>query len=467
MSFEEKKERKMTSASAVAWFYQGDSGTTFAACGEELSAKLETAFSQLTAAATIEDAEKLRYVSLCASGCGEVHGTPSYLFDFVLMLQRNESSTKIRPIKRFAVPRHVTWLLEAPAIIFSSHSDVADEKATKAVPLTGYSAALVEYIFSLRSSKMEPLVLATPDVTNSRVDIKLDDDAISRCLSVDVASLTVEGSPSAKLVRRVQGPHALLVAESVAMAASCSSPTKRGRSTLLPSEDDAAPRASLAPSLRVKTDTNAFRLLFPSISTNIFMFDVDRAAAIACGLIHKFLSERPVHTKPNELLRLTLIDAPRGPDTLTIAAFKKAWAKVNKSGETRLTFVTADVGNVKERGQCGYIANAANESFSGSPATGGFNRALFEAAGWRQLQADSRAKFPDGAKTGECYDVELRPNSPLRAEGVRRILHVVGPNMNHTRPNYIADVGKASTLLARSYENLLSRWSQLVLLDCS
>ncbi|CUF75056.1 Hypothetical protein, putative [Bodo saltans] len=202
------------------------------------------------------------------------------------------------------------------------------------------------------------------------------------------------------------------------------------------------------------------RLLFPSFSTAVFMFDVNMAASLACHSIAKFLATYPKHAYP--WIELCLIDAPQGPDTETIRAFKTAWAKVCPFGEDRFQFLTADVTSVAQRGSATFIANASNTSFNGGPSTGGFNRAIYVAAGDKELQADTRATYPKGGSVGPCFEVPLRPSSPLYAEGTRYILHVVGPNMNPTRPNCLhGDYTAGNAQLLDCYNNMLETYLTL------
>lgn len=204
------------------------------------------------------------------------------------------------------------------------------------------------------------------------------------------------------------------------------------------------------------------RLLFPSFSTAVFMFDLALAAKIACASIANFLATHPKHAYP--WVEICLIDAPRGPDTETVRAFKHAWGTVCPHGEDRFQFITADVSSFAERGAATFIANASNSSFNGGPSTGGFNRALYVAAGDKELQADTRALYPKGGSVGPCFEVPLRNTSPLYADGTRYILHVVGPNMNPTRPNCLhGDYTAGSSQLKDCYDNMLSTYASLAL----
>jgi O-acetyl-ADP-ribose deacetylase (regulator of RNase III) len=79
---------------------------------------------------------------------------------------------------------------------------------------------------------------------------------------------------------------------------------------------DAAYRSSLE-----LADAHAFRTIaFPSLSTGIFGFPVERAAPIALGAVQAFCEAHP--DSPVREVRFTLIDAP------TVAAFRTALARV-------------------------------------------------------------------------------------------------------------------------------------------
>jgi O-acetyl-ADP-ribose deacetylase (regulator of RNase III) len=211
--------------------------------------------------------------------------------------------------------------------------------------------------------------------------------------------------------------------------------------------------------------TGRIRLLFPSISTSIFMFDLDKAATIAADEIARFLF-RFAHC-PH--LELSLIDygGPGETTTPTVNAFMNAWRRMGGS-DRRFTQVVGDIGNSAVRGQCFAIVNAANGTFSGGASTSGFNRAVHLAAG-PGLEADTRKVHGGKASVGVAYDVALRPDSPLRAEsGTRYVIHVVGPNMNPSRPHYLNEnYEEGGRVLRSTYRAFLRRFAELAKLPSS
>lgn len=208
------------------------------------------------------------------------------------------------------------------------------------------------------------------------------------------------------------------------------------------------------------------RLLFPSLSTAIFHFDITKAAQVASSVLGQFLQS--VKTAPGVTLELCLIDFPKGADSETVTAFKKSFKEWHESRslpvDPRFQTVMGDVAVAADRGQCDVIVNAANMRLAGGPSTSGINRAIHLAAG-PQLAADTRERYPHGAKVGVAYDVALRPTSPLALQsGVKHIIHVVGPNMNPSRPNCLyGDYGVGCAQLKQCYENILERFVALTM----
>lgn len=293
-----------------------------------------------------------------------------------------------------------------------------------------------------------------------------------------VVAATVEAAAFSAAAGGTSIPATLVEEDEEPCSASPTKPLKRGPAvshTVAESEPPAPRReqglslaASATPSsswsppgwgapTATPSPTPLTRLVFPSISTAVFMFDLARAAQSACSEIAVFLAKYPASTHP--WIQLCLIDAPSGPDTETIKAFKKAWAEKGKASEARFTFLTADVSSLVERKAAGFIANASNASFNGGPTTGGFNRALYLAAGDKELQHDTRTLYPKGGSVGPCYEVPLRHTSPLYAEGTRYVLHVIGPNMNPSRPNCLyEDYTTGTAQLADCYRNMLETY---------
>lgn len=97
------------------------------------------------------------------------------------------------------------------------------------------------------------------------------------------------------------------------------------------------------------------------------------------------------------------------------------------------------------------IVNAANPQLAGG---GGVDGAIHRAAGADELQAYTRAHYPDGCATGLCV---ATPAFGLEAKGIRRILHAVGPVWDPTCEFEDAKLGdtRSDNLLASCYTRCL------------
>ncbi|KAJ9468361.1 Transcription factor bHLH140 [Diplonema papillatum] len=224
----------------------------------------------------------------------------------------------------------------------------------------------------------------------------------------------------------------------------------------------ASPPKAGAPSLANGNEpVQCATLVFPSFSTSIFMFDIQRAAPLACAEIAAFLSSVPalvpthyVGGPPHFRVRLVLLDRSEdgSPSTPTLDAFKHYTSHLN---DPRFAVQCGDVCIASQRGPCFMLANAANAKLYGGPKTGGVNKAIHEAAGPTLAQETSRlyaCKTP--VSPGVAYPVALLPGTPLYGDGVRHVCHVLGPNMNPKRPNCLTDYTEASRLLVNCYRNL-------------
>jgi O-acetyl-ADP-ribose deacetylase (regulator of RNase III) len=201
------------------------------------------------------------------------------------------------------------------------------------------------------------------------------------------------------------------------------------------------------------------RLLFPSVSTSVFMFDVKRAARIATGVIADFLAAHP--GVPD--LSLTLVDYdPHGRTTETVQAFAQEWTR-RGNPDARFSFVIGDVSSPATRGRCFAVVNASNSVFRGGASTSGFNRAVYVAAGPHALETDTKARHGTKAAVSVAYDVPLRMDSPLRlTSGAEHVIHVVGPNMNPQRNDCLhGDYATGDAQLAAAYRNFLDRFKHL------
>lgn len=88
------------------------------------------------------------------------------------------------------------------------------------------------------------------------------------------------------------------------------------------------------------------------------------------------------------------------------------------------------------------------------PGGGGVNAAIFKAAG-----ADLEMATNDRAKSlvpGSAVVVPLPSTCPLyNREGITHVIHVLGPNMNPQRPNYLNnDYNKGCVVLRQAYTSL-------------
>lgn len=88
------------------------------------------------------------------------------------------------------------------------------------------------------------------------------------------------------------------------------------------------------------------------------------------------------------------------------------------------------------------------------PGGGGVNAAIFEAAG-SELEIETK-KLAKTLNPGSALVVPLPFTSPLHTrEGVTHVIHVLGPNMNPQRPNYLhGDYDEGCKLLRNTYSCL-------------
>jgi aprataxin len=96
------------------------------------------------------------------------------------------------------------------------------------------------------------------------------------------------------------------------------------------------------------------------------------------------------------------------------------------------------------------------------PGGGGVNAAIFNASG---PSLESATKERSGSLTpGKALVVPLPSNSPLFAkEGVTHVIHVLGPNMNPQRPNYLNnDYVKGCKVLCEAYSSLFEGFATIL-----
>jgi O-acetyl-ADP-ribose deacetylase (regulator of RNase III) len=94
------------------------------------------------------------------------------------------------------------------------------------------------------------------------------------------------------------------------------------------------------------------------------------------------------------------------------------------------------------------IVNAANYDLAGG---GGVCGAIFQAAGWNDLQSYCHQQFHDrlGARCGVGQAV-ITPSFGLQSQGIKYIIHAVGPDCR-----VITDYNQQGQLLDQAYRNAL------------
>jgi len=198
----------------------------------------------------------------------------------------------------------------------------------------------------------------------------------------------------------------------------------------------------------------SFAIAFPSISTTAYQFNIEIAAQIACGVIKKFLANYT-----DERIRLYLVDKTENSETLQI--FKEESQKVIPKEESRFALVCADLTLLKtSQLPCHYIVNASNPYFNEGGS--GTNQAIHDACNSDKTSlrkiTKKRYKIQE-AETGIAYPIDLPADSPLRLnEEVHTVIHVVGPNMNPTRPRCLKTYEEAGPLLQKCYEEILEKF---------
>lgn len=97
------------------------------------------------------------------------------------------------------------------------------------------------------------------------------------------------------------------------------------------------------------------------------------------------------------------------------------------------------------------------------PGGGGVNAAIFNAAG-PELESATKEKVKS-LSPGNAAVVPLPSSSPLfTREGVTHVIHVLGPNMNPQRPNYLNnDYSKGCKILQDAYTSLFEGFASIVM----
>ncbi|XP_020529579.1 transcription factor bHLH140 isoform X2 [Amborella trichopoda] len=201
------------------------------------------------------------------------------------------------------------------------------------------------------------------------------------------------------------------------------------------------------------TQNDAFyTLVFPSISTSDFQFNKEKASGIIVEEVSKFLDWA-------ENVRLVLVDLTKTSTILSMVESKAVEKGIDP--KKFFTFV-GDITRLCTDGglQCNVIANAANWRLR--PGGGGVNAAIFSAAG-KEFEIATK-ESATSLNPGEAIAVPLPHNSPLyKREGMTYVIHVLGPNMNPQRPNYLNnDYVEGCRVLCKTYSSLFKCFASLI-----
>ncbi|KAI8557049.1 hypothetical protein RHMOL_Rhmol05G0304000 [Rhododendron molle] len=181
---------------------------------------------------------------------------------------------------------------------------------------------------------------------------------------------------------------------------------------------------------------NVPTLAFPSISTADFQFDLEKASDIIVEKVLEFV------TKLGNA-KFVLVDL--------------------SSGAKKLSLVRAKAGekNWKIPNICGRYYSALLRRRL-KPGGGGVNAAIFSAAG-PSLETATMERAGSLAP-GKAVVVPLPSTSPLFCrEGVTHVIHVLGPNMNRKRPNFLnKDYKNGCEVLREAYSALFEGFASIV-----
>ncbi|CAO2827081.1 unnamed protein product [Amaranthus hypochondriacus] len=214
--------------------------------------------------------------------------------------------------------------------------------------------------------------------------------------------------------------------------------------------------ATLAKPVNVSCSLDkAATLAFPSISTADFQFDHDKASDIIVEKVEEYLRKL-------RNVRLVLVDLTHKSKILSLVKVKAA--KRNISPEKFFTFV-GDITCLYTKGglRCRAIANAANWRLK--PGGGGVNAAIYNAAG-ASLETATKERA-NSLAPGKAVVIPLPADSPLLIkEGVKHVIHVLGPNMNPQRPNCLKNnYDEGCKILREAYSSLFEGFASIVETD--
>lgn len=191
-------------------------------------------------------------------------------------------------------------------------------------------------------------------------------------------------------------------------------------------------------------------VVLPLISTEASPggFQVKEAARIATAATTHFLSS--MHRNGNEGLRVVLAAEEGSPG---LEALRREQA-TSASGERRLVVKACALPDVAKAGApCAFLVNPCNWRLVGR---GGRTNVLVNKSAGPCLEKDSLTGRKR-AHTAEPIPIKLPGESALRAEGVRTVIQVLGPNLDPRFPDCLeAQPNEARRLLRLSYDKALA-----------
>ncbi|XP_038688379.1 transcription factor bHLH140 isoform X2 [Tripterygium wilfordii] len=193
-------------------------------------------------------------------------------------------------------------------------------------------------------------------------------------------------------------------------------------------------------------------LAFPSISTADFQFNHEKASDIIVEKVEEFV-------KKVGNGRLVLVDLNHGSKILSLVRAKVAQRNIDS--KKFFTFV-GDITQLYSKGglRCNVIANAANWRLKAGG--GGVNAAIFSAAG-PSLEIATKEQA-SSLHPGNAVVVPVPSSSSLYGrEGVSHVIHVLGPNMNPQRPNFLNDdYNRGCKILRDAYTSLFEGFVSII-----